>query len=214
MMRLKLTAWLVTCSLMLVACGGGDGDGEDKAAKPANTTGEPDKKLVEAGLKQLEIEDIIKEAKVGYIRKRASEIEINATPSDIVVVMMGGSGGPKGDNTLGGSDMTDQGFKLIDLAGTDDCRIEGWVKIWNANDGNHVMIPLRSKDAGHGIVVVDATKAKVNPSYLDNSGEIVTKNGRVTGLNTDTKDGHFNPTKNMVVPLHVGGTGLTLAGFF
>jgi hypothetical protein len=48
------------------------------------------------------IEDIIRETKVGYI-KRASEIEINATPSDIVVVMLGGSGGPDGDNPLGGS---------------------------------------------------------------------------------------------------------------
>ena len=40
------------------------------------------------------IEDIIKETKVGYVRKRASEIEINATSSDVVVVMMGGSSGP------------------------------------------------------------------------------------------------------------------------
>ncbi len=156
------------------------------------------------------IEDIIKETKVGYI-KRASEIKINATPSDIVVVMLGGSGGPDGDNPLGGSDMTNQGFKLIDLAGDSDCRIEGWVKIWVANDGNNVMIPLSSKDSGYGIVVIDGTKAKVNPSYLNNSGEIVTENGRVTGLNTAAKDGHLNPIKDMVIPLHVGGTGLTLA---
>lgn len=155
------------------------------------------------------IEDIIRETKVGYIT-RDSEIEINATPSDIVVVMLGGSGGPDGDNPLGGSDMTNQGFKLIDLAGDSDCRIEGWVKIWDANDGNNVMIPLSSKDGGYGIVVIDATKAEVNPSYLNNSGEIVTENGRVTGLNTDAKDSHFNPIRDMVVPLHVGGTGLTL----
>ena len=105
------------------------------------TTNEPE-------VQPASIEDIIKETKVGYVRKRASEIEINATSSDIVVVMMGGSSGPVGNNTLGGSDMTDQGFKLIDLAGTDDCRIEGWVKIWGEDDGNNVMIPLRSRDAG------------------------------------------------------------------
>ena len=155
------------------------------------------------------IEDIIRETKVGYV-KRDSEIEINATPSDIVVVMLGGSGGPDGDNPLGGSGMTNQEFKLINLAGDSDCRIEGWVKIWDANDGNNVMIPLSSRDVGYGIVVIDATKAKVNPSCLNNSGEIVTENGRVTGLNTDAKDGHFNPIKDMVVPPHVGGTGLTL----
>jgi len=67
------------------------------------TTNEPE-------VQPASIEDIIKETKVGYVRKRASEIEINATPSDIVVVMMGGSSGPDGNNTLGGSDMTDQGF--------------------------------------------------------------------------------------------------------
>ena len=128
--------------------------------------------------------------------------------------MMGGSSGPDGNNTLGGSDMPDQGFKLIDLAGTDDCRIEGWVKIWDKDDGNNVMIPLRSRDAGYGIVVIDSTKAKVNPSYLNNSGEIVTAKGRVTGLNSEAKDGHLNPVMDMEVPLHVGGTGLTLAGFF
>jgi len=160
------------------------------------------------------IEDIIKETKVGYVRKRASEIEINATSSDVVVVMMGGSSGPDGNNTLGGSDMPDQGFKLIDLAGTDDCRIEGWVKIWGQDDGNNVMIPLRSRDAGYGIVVIDGTKAKVNPSYLNNSGEIATEKGRVTGLNSEAKDGHLNPVMDMEIPLHVGGTGLTLAGFF
>jgi hypothetical protein len=169
--------------------------------------------LNEPEVQPTSIEGIIRETKVGYI-KRASEIEINATPSDIVVVMMGGSGGPKGDNTLGGSDMTDQGFKLIDLAGTDDCRIEGWVKVWDANDGNNVMIPLRSKDAGYGIVVIDATKAKVNPSYLNNSGEIVTENGRVTGLTNEVKDDHLNPVLDMEIPLHVGGTGLTIAGLF
>ena len=160
------------------------------------------------------IEDIIKETKVGYVRKRASEIEINATPSDVVVVMMGGSSGPDGNNTLGGSDMTDQGFKLIDLAGTDDCRIEGWVKIWGEDDGNNVMIPLRSRDAGYGIVVIDSTKAKVNPNYLKNIGEIATEKGRVTGLNSEAKDGHLNPVMDMKVPLHIGGAGLTLAGFF
>ena len=106
--------------------------------------------------------------------------------------------------------MINQGFKLIDLAGDSDCRIEGWVKIWDANDGNAVMIPLNSRDAGYGIVVIDARKAKVNPSYLNNSSEIVTENGRVKGLNTDAKDGHLNPIKDMVVPLHVGGTGLTV----
>ena len=168
-----------------------------------------DNTLNEPELQPATIEDIIKETKAGYI-KRDSEIEINATPSDIVVVMLGGSGGPDGDNPLGGTGLTNQGFKLIDLAGDSDCRIEGWVKIWDANEGNNVMIPLNSRDAGYGIVVIDATKAKVNPSCLNNSGEIVTENGRVTGLNTDAKDGHFNPIKDMVVPLHVGGTGLTV----
>ena len=52
-----------------------------------------------------------------------------------------------GFNEREGTTWTDQGFKLMDLAGTDDRRIEGWVK-WNANDGSNVMIPLRSKDAG------------------------------------------------------------------
>jgi len=171
------------------------------------TTNEPE-------VQPASIEDIIKETKVGYVRKRASEIEINATPSDIVVVMMGGSSGPDGNNTLGGSDMPDQGFKLIDLAGTDDCRIEGWVKIWGQDDGNNVMIPLRSRDAGYGIVVIDSTKAKVNPSYLKNSDEIATAKDRVTGLNSEAKDGHLNPAMDMEIPLHVGGVGLTLAGFF
>ena len=171
------------------------------------TTNEPE-------IQPASIEDIIKETKVGYVRKRASEIEINATSSDVVVVMMGGSSGPDGNNTLGGSDMPDQGFKLIDLAGTDDCRIEGWVKIWGQDDGNNVMIPLRSRDAGYGIVVIDSTKAKVNPSYLNNSGEIATEKGRVTGLNSEAKDGHLNPIMDMEVPIHVAGTGLTLAGFF
>ena len=171
------------------------------------TTNEPE-------VQPASIEDIIKETKVGYVRKRASEIEINATSSDIVVVIMGGSSGPDGNNTLGGSDMPDQGFKLIDLAGTDDCRIEGWVKIWGQDDGNNVMIPLRSRDAGYGIVVIDSTKAKVNPSYLKNSGEIATAKGRVTELTSEAKDGHLNPVMDMEIPLHVGGTGLTLAGFF
>ena len=174
-----------------------------------HVTTQSDNTLNEPVVQPTTIEDIIRETKVGYI-KRSSEIEINATPSDIVVVMLGGSGGPDGDNPLGGSGMTKQGFKLIDLAGDSDCRIEGWVKIWDANDGNNVMMPLSSRDAGYGIVVIDATKAKVNPSYLNNSGEIVTENGRVTGLKTDAKDGHFNPIRDMVVPLHVGGTGLTL----
>ena len=174
-----------------------------------HVTTQSDNTLNEPEVLPTTIEDIIKETKVGYI-KRDSEIEINATPSDIVVVMLGGSGGPDGDNPLGGTGMMNQGFKLIDLAGDSDCRIEGWVKIWNANDGNNVMIPLNSRDAGYGIVVIDATKAKVNPSHLNNSGEIVTENGRVKGLNTDAKDGHLNPIKDMVVPLHVGGTGLTV----
>lgn len=65
--------------------------------------------LNEPEVQPTSIEGIIRETKVGYI-KRAPKIRIKATPSDIVVVMMGGSGGPKGDNTLGGSDMTDQGF--------------------------------------------------------------------------------------------------------
>ena len=171
------------------------------------TTNEPE-------VQPASIEDIVKETKVGYVRKRASEIEINATSLDVVVVMMGGSSGPDGNNTLGGSGMTDQGFKLIDLAGTDDCRIEGWVKIWGKDDGNNVMIPLRSRDAGYGIVVIDSTKAKVNPSYLKNSGEIATAKGRVTELTSEAKDGHLNPVMDMEIPLHVGGTGLTLAGFF
>jgi hypothetical protein len=180
------------------------------SCQPVTTQG--NKAVNESVVQPSSIEDIIKETKPGYI-KRSSEIGINATPSDIVVVMMGGSGGPKGDNTLWGSDMTDQGFKLIDLAGTDDCRIEGWVKMWDANDGNKVMIPLRSKDAGYGIVVIDATKAKVNPIYLDISGEIVTEKGRVKGLNTAAKDGHVR-VKDMIIPHHVGGKGLTLVGFF
>ena len=174
-----------------------------------HVTTQSDNTLNEPVVQPTSIEDLIRETKVGYIT-RDSEIEIKATPSDIVVVMLGGSGGPDGDNPLGGSGMTNQGFKLIDLAGDSDCRIEGWVKIWDANDGNNVMIPLNSRDAGYGIVVIDATKAKVNPSYLNNSGEIVTENGRVKGLNTDAKDGHLNPIKDMVVPLHVGGTGLTV----
>ena len=179
-----------------------------------HVTTQGDSALNEPEVQPASIEDIIKDTKVGYIRKRASEIEINATPSDIVVVMMGGSSGPDGDNTLGGRDMTDQGFKLIDLAGTDDCRIEGWVKIWGKDDANNVMIPLRSRDAGYGILVIDSTKAKVNPNYLKNSGEIATEKGRVTGLNSEAKDGHLNPVMDMEIPLHVGGTGLTLAGFF
>ena len=120
-----------------------------------HVTTQSDNTLNEPEVLPTTIEDIIKETKVGYI-KLDSEIEINATPSDIVVVMLGGSGGPDGDNPLGGTGMTKQGFKLIDLAGDSDCRIEGWVKIWDANDG------------------------------------------------------HLNPIKDMLVPLHVGGTGLTL----
>lgn len=176
-----------------------------------HVTTQSDSTLNEPDAQPTTIEDLIKEAKVGYI-KRASKIEINATPSDIVVVMMGGSGGPDGDNPLGSSDMTDQGFKLINLAGDSDCKVEGWVKIWNAKDGKNVMLPLSSKDAGYGIAVIDATKAKVNPTYLNNSGEIVTEKGRVTGLNSKAKDGHLNSIKDMVLPLHVGGKGLTLVG--
>ena len=75
-----------------------------------HVTTQSDNTLNEPEVLPTTIEDIIKETKVGYI-KLDSEIEINATPSDVVVVMLGGSGGPDGDNPLGGTGMMNPGVQ-------------------------------------------------------------------------------------------------------
>lgn len=159
-------------------------------------------------------DNLIKQAKAGFVTKN-TQVPIDAGPSDIVIMIIGGSNGGSsktGRSTLlGGSEMYDQGFKLIRMVGDDDSRIEGWAKIWNK--GNSVLIPEHSKDAGYSITVFNGSKARVNPRYLSD-GTIATENGLVKGLTRVKVIDSRLDKRNMKLPLKVGGSGTTLAGIF
>ena len=115
--------------------------------------------------------------------KKEAQVSINAIPEDIVIIIIGGSNGGSSETgrstLLGGSEMPNQGFKLIRMVGDDDSKIEAWAKIWTK--GNSVLIPEHSKDVGYSITVFNGSKVRVNPRYLSD-GKIATENGLVKGL--------------------------------
>lgn len=161
---------------------------------------------------------LIKQAKASFVTQD-TQVAINAAPSDVVIIILGGSNnGPNGRSSqtgrstlLGGSEMHDQGFKLIRMVGDDDSKIEAWAKLWTT--GNSVLIPEHSKDAGYSITVFNGSKARVDPRYLDD-GKIATENGLVKGLTrVKAKDGNCRED-DMKLPLKVGGSGTTLVGIF
>jgi hypothetical protein len=157
-----------------------------------------------------EFEYIVRTNKVGYVTQD-SQITINAVLSDIVIVMLGGSTGPDGSIPLGANEMYDQDFKLIQIVGDRDCKIEAWVKIWTEADGNNILIPCNAKDVGYGIMVINGSNSSVNPDYLSD-GKIATVNGLVKGLPKIRLRDSALPINDMEYPLKVGGVGLTLAG--
>ncbi len=163
-------------------------------------------------------DNLIKQAKAGFVRTN-TQVPIVAGPSDIVIMIIGGSNnGPNGRSSqtgkstlLGGNEMPNQGFKLIRMVGDDDSKIEAWAKIWN--QGNRVLVPQHSKDAGYSITVFNGSKVQVNPRHLCD-GKIATENGLVKGLTrVKAKDGNCRED-DMKLPLKVGGSGTTLVGIF
>jgi hypothetical protein len=163
-------------------------------------------------------DNLIKQAKASFVTQD-TQVAINAAPSDVVIIILGGSNnGPNGRSSqtgkstlLGGNEMPNQGFKLIRMVGDDDSKIEAWAKLWTT--GNSVLIPEHSKDAGYSITVFNGSKARVDPRYLDD-GEIATENGLVKGLTrVEAKDGNCRED-DMKLPLKVGGSGTTLVGIF